>query len=82
MSKKIGQRIHAKIRALQRYQVQLNREDLRKMIIQIKLGRVLNSRKVTNRLSEKLIIYQGNTYRLMYDHTRKNIATFLPLKVK
>ena len=80
MSKAEGQRIHAKRRALERYGVEFNREDLDRIIQQIRSKtRSISYFRITNRLSLHKVFYENIDVPLfvVYDKSRGTIATFL-----
>lgn len=79
-SKKMCEKIHAKRRAKERYDLSLNRHDLRKLIKLVQACKGIFIRKRSNRVSNWLINYQGKDLLVSYDKIRKTIITFLPLE--
>jgi len=78
LTKAQAQRIHAKRRARERYDMRLNRADLDCIVVLIKSGQsVLMSHK-SNRVKEHLVIYNDTIMRVIYDSKRQNVITFLP----
>lgn len=83
MSKKQGQHVHAKKRALERYGLSYNRIVRKEIIKQIQNRQ--NARfleKKTNRIVIWLVRHNEIEYKIAYDKHRKNIASFLPLEAK
>lgn len=78
MDKKLAQRIHAKYRAQQRYGLSLNRHDLRRLVDQIQAGNAQVIKRSSLRVSVLELAIDGLVFRVVYDHKRKNIVTFLP----
>lgn len=78
-SKSQAQRIHAKRRALQRYDLALNREQLDALVKRIQTGdNVTFVLKQSNRISHYELEIEGKKVRVVYDRERHNIVTFLP----
>ena len=82
MDKAKSQRIHAKRRALQRYDISLNREDLEKIIQLIQTGKGRCIEKQSNTRTIFIVEYKGKDCKVVYDKLRKNICTFLPMEDK
>lgn len=82
MNKKRALRIHAKRRALDRYGVALNRFQLKDLVDCIKEGNGRYIKHHSKRVSEWELKYEGKTFRVLYDTSRHEIITFLPLRVK
>jgi hypothetical protein len=78
-SKKVGQRIHARRRARQRYGATLARRDLDAIVELIRGGQSepVNIRSTSLRVSGHRVTYAGRTWIVVYDRSRHSIATFL-----
>ncbi len=74
-----GIRIHARQRAIQRYGVSISDAKRRKIINLIHSGRTGQFvKRHSLRVTEWEIPLDGETFRVLYDKKRKDIATFLP----
>ncbi len=75
-------RLHSRSRALERYDLSLNREHLREIVQQIQLGKAaFISRTSNSRTLWKIRV--GNTLcNVVYDKRRKEIVTFLPPEIR
>ena len=73
-------RVHARQRAVQRYGVNISNRKRREIIgmIHFGVGKFVKRRSV--RVTEWEISLGGETLRVLYDKTRKEIVTFLPPK--
>ena len=78
MNKTQCQRIHAKRRAYERFDLELNRHQLRDLVQQIQNGKAEHIESQTNRVSIKRVTFEGKKYTVAYDKTRQTIITFLP----
>ena len=76
--KHVCQNRHAKNRARQRYGINVGDSMLNRMVNIIQCGDAEVVEKQSNRVSVFLVIYQEETYRVVYDSKTKTIATFLP----
>ena len=77
--KRVNQRIHAKKRALERYDLELTRTDMEAMVKQIMDNEVDTFyRSSTNRNTLHKVTWEGRTLIVVYDKDRKTIVTFLP----
>ncbi len=76
--KKLNQRVHAKRRATQRYGIKFNRESYNQIIDLIQSGKATTISRRSNRISEKVVTYNGQEIHLIYDSLRHTIVTFLP----
>ena len=75
-----AQRIHAKKRALERYDLDLNREKLEEIVKRIQSG--VGIRMVLRqslRISHYEMTVQEKLVRVVYDRQRKTVVTFLPV---
>lgn len=81
-TKKRCQRIHSKKRALERYNLVLNRFDFREIIKIIHSGKTLEAYSISNRVTVHKLIYADILLRVVYDKMRKEIVTFLPFENK
>ena len=77
-TKRDGQKIHAKKRALQRYGIDVNSKLLHELIKQIQSGKSNYLERKTHRISIHLVHYEGKSFKVAYDKTRQNICSFLP----
>lgn len=80
MGKKLAQRKHAKRRALERYDLALNRDDLRAWVKQIQEGQARKLEQQSLRVGKYVITHQGQEVVVIYDRHRKTIVTCLPPK--
>lgn len=78
MIKTHSQRIHAKKRAKERYGLILNRHDLRAIVDDIHGGRFVLVERQSHRISVYDMVVKGTPVRLVYDHQRQTVVTFLP----
>lgn len=78
MNKQKAQRIHAKRRAYERYGLQLNKASYQDIVKLIQIGQTVCVERQSSRISVHELVYQGAKMRVVYDKTRKTIATFLP----
>ena len=77
-SKVKNQRYHAKVRALQHYEVKLTNLDLEKMAeIYRHSPSTIYLRKQSNRVSKAIITYNGQVYPIVYDKKRHQLITIL-----
>lgn len=79
-NKKYAQRIHAKSRAKERYGIDFTAQKRNEIIKMIKHDHVVSRKKQTNRTSIITIRYGDQLIKLVYDKSRKEIVTFLPVK--
>jgi hypothetical protein len=77
LTKAQAERVHAKKRAKERYNLDLNRFDLREIIQQISLKQAKLLENKTNRLALYQIDVKGISCKVIYDRQRKQIVTFL-----
>jgi len=77
LSKKFSQNIHARRRAIDRYNLKYNRFMRKELVQKILDGRAKFIEKQSNRVSKWRIIYQGQEFDVIYDNKRKSIVTFL-----
>lgn len=86
MSKKLTkascQRAHAKRRALQRYSLILNRQDLDDIVSKIKSRDAEFVERQSNRVTIWRLSFKETLIRVVYDSLRHTIVTFLPLEPK
>lgn len=81
-TKKQNQSIHAKNRALDRYNVMLDTKDLIAIVDLIRDGKAKMLYKTSNSKSVQQVEYQGQNFVVAYDKRRKSIASFLPKDAK
>lgn len=78
-SKARSQRSHARKRALQRFDVQLNRHQLQALVTQIQNGFATLVERQSLRVSVwRITLEDGRRPHVVYDKQRKTIVTFLP----
>ena len=78
MTKRSSLIAHSKRRASERYGLSLSKLDLLK-IVDLILGKAATFvRRHTRRVSEWEVEYLGKRLRLLYDHRRRMVVTFLP----
>jgi len=74
------QRVHAKKRALERYDLDLNRDALEEIVSRIQNGVGIKMvLKQSLRISHYEMTVQEKLVRVVYDRSRKTVVTFLPL---
>lgn len=73
---------HSKYRAWQRYDMQLNRLDLKEIINKIKTDKAYLIRRRSCRVTEWTVEIKGKIVRVLYDKTHCCILTFLPMQEK
>lgn len=78
MDKTINQRIHAKTRAIERYNTFLNRNDLFAIVKLIQENKSIPIAKKTNRITIHKINYKEVDLVVAYDKSRGSVASFLP----
>lgn len=78
MKKSVCQRIHAKRRAVERYSLDLNRQDLRNIVTVIQSNKATPVEKQSHRVTVFDLTYNEVDVRVVYDKQRKTIVTFLP----
>jgi hypothetical protein len=81
-SKTECQIIHTQKRALERYNLELEKEDIKNITKQIRTGDAFFIEKQSNRRLMYAVNYQGAQMRVIYDSYRDNLATILPLQPK
>lgn len=75
--KKIKQRIHTKQRLEERYDLKLNRHDLKTLVSKIQRGDAKFLRRQSNRVTHWMVNYLGKKILLVYDKKRQSIITAL-----
>ncbi len=80
LTKRQCEAIHSKRRALERYNLSLNRHDLRDIVSMITNNQATFLLKESNTRSHWLVVYKEKKLKLVYDKPRKMIITFLPLE--
>lgn len=78
--KKTGQYKHAKMRALQRYDLDLRNHDIDQIVRAIIDGKIISAKAQTNRVTIIDMMWTDVRIRVAYDKQRKSIASFLPLE--
>lgn len=74
-----NQRYHAKKRAKERYDLELNRAKLEELVSMIQNGEAVKYDQRSLRSASYIVIYEFQYLRIVYDRHRKTIVTFLPL---
>lgn len=82
MNKKRSQNIHAKRRALERHNINLNRKVRQEVISDIQNGNARFLGRYSNTRSLFLVNIEGKEVKVVYDKLRKNIATVLSEDMK
>ena len=82
MTKKKSENLHAKKRALERYNLTFTKAIRNHFKEQIQLNKGTFVSKQSRRVSLWDVDYSGETYRVVYDKQRHNIVTFLPKEPK
>ncbi len=78
-TKSVSQEIHAKDRALTRFNIHLSSEDYIDIIKDIQAGKTTCVEKQSNRISLHYVtLPDGQEVIAVYDKTRKTIVTFMP----
>lgn len=78
--KRITLRKHAKRRALERYEIVLNRRDLKEIARMIQNGKSILLRRQSIARAHHEVEFCGVKMRLVYDLLRGEIVTFLPME--
>ena len=81
-SKQQAERIHAKRRAKSRYNLDFTKEVRRTFNTIIHNNKAKFLWRQSRRVSVLEIPYENKTYKVVYDRTRKEIVTFLPIEVE
>lgn len=77
-SKKKAQFRHAKMRALERYDLDLRDEDINNIVEIIRSHKSKSLAKQSNNISINELTYKECVVKVAYDRQRKSIATFIP----
>jgi energy-coupling factor transporter ATP-binding protein EcfA2 len=76
--KKKNQAIHTQKRALERFNIEISKNDIAIMIEQIKSGKSEPVKKVSNRVTKHIVVIRDKRMLVIYDKIRKSIATCMP----
>ena len=76
-TKTSAERQHAKRRAVERFNLKLNRKTLAVINSLIRNNQTIPIRKQSNRVSIHLVEYEGRKMKAVYDRNRKTVITFL-----
>lgn len=76
-----AQRLHAKTRLRQRYNIILNRQQYREAVAAIQRGAAALIERQSARVAVYAVHIDGQTVPVVYDRVRENIATALPAEV-
>lgn len=79
-SKTKCQRLHAKKRASERYDLELNRKQLDQIVELIQTNQAFFIKRRSNRITLFQVYFEDQWLKVVYDSVRKNIVTFLPQK--
>lgn len=79
MTKKQAQQIHAKRRALERYELKLNRFDMKEIRRIIHAGKAFKINDETNRIRSYYLEYKEKWIKIIFDRSRQTVVTFLPI---
>lgn len=77
-----AQNRHAKRRAMERYEIDLNRHKRLEIVHMIQTGKAQLVRKQSHRVTIFSLQYEGKEVVVVYDGQRKTLATFLPIEAK
>ena len=77
--KHISQRIHSKDRMKERFGADLNSNDLKLLVKQIQSGKSFKIKKLSNTRSVHVLELDSKDIPVVYDHSRGEIATVLPI---
>ncbi len=80
--KKQNQKIHAKKRALERFDLNLTNDDLIHIGAKIKKGESIYIRKMSNRVKLHQVEYNGQILKVVYDKLRHQVVSFLTEDMK
>ena len=78
LNKKAAQKLHAKKRARQRFNVEINKKDYNEIIKGIQSGKFPFVKSLSNRLSVFKITLNNTEANVLYDKSRKTLVTFMP----
>lgn len=81
VSKARNQRVHSKQRVMERYGIQLNHEDFKEIIRQIRNYESTPVDKRSNRISIHIVKVRGIELPVAYDRIRHTVASILPKHV-
>ncbi|HEX7277887.1 MAG TPA: hypothetical protein VF244_10975 [Acidimicrobiales bacterium] len=77
-TKRDAERLHARIRARERYGIELGEASRSAIIRSIQTGTSTIVERQTNRVSVHDVDLDGQVVRVVYDRARKELVTFLP----
>jgi hypothetical protein len=80
LPKRVAERIHAKKRLAKRYDMIVNRAQLKEMVDFIRNGKAKFLYRKSNNRSLWLVPYDGKMIKVVYDNHRGEIITALPPK--
>lgn len=80
MTKRLGQLVHSKRRALERFHINLNTDDIQNIVwmIQNQLG--THIKRCSSRRSTWVVEYAKQMFYVAYDKNTKTLATVMPLQ--
>lgn len=78
--KRIAERMHTKMRLVKRYDMVVNRAQLKEMVDKIRNGKSKLLYRSSNNRSVWLVPYNNRAIKVVYDNQRGEIITVLPLK--
>ena len=77
LRKEESQRIHVKVRAAERFGLNLVRRDIDAIVTEVREGRAEFLGRQSNRLSVFRVRYQGAGMKIVYDSNRQTLASVL-----
>lgn len=78
--KKLGQSVHVKKRAIERFGITLNRDNLKEMVHMVQRQFGIFVLKISGSKTSWAIPYKNKKFYVVYDKNTKNIATVMPLE--
>ena len=81
-NKKLYMRAHAERRASERYNFSFYGKRRKEIVALIRGQKALFVQRHSLRVSEFLVPFLGETFRVLYDKNRHEVITFLPLKTR
>ncbi|MFA5152736.1 MAG: hypothetical protein WC554_09270 [Clostridia bacterium] len=79
LHRKTLQRLHARRRARERYDLELTNADITRIVGAIRHGESVSTKKLTNTRTLHVVNFNEQMMRVIYDNKRHNVCTFLPL---
>jgi len=79
LHRKTLQRLHARRRARERYDLELTNADITRIVGAIRHGESVSTKKLTNTRTLHVVKFNEQLMRVIYDNKRHNVCTFLPI---